>query len=919
MGDLVHDVIALLLRQLATMVDRQDLTAGDVRDQILVLSQSIGAAGSATCESPSADEAQEPWTQADTVRYLRMGDLTQVGGWLEEGLAALVDRALPVLFVGLGRSLVLPGVWREMGRPTCTSWTSLDHDSEVVSCVRLAMAVECDDLIGIRASTRAWAMGEDGQVDWATSLGEATFGAVLASPSVPGLAALADSWLASDGRLVLLGDTQEYCRPSDRLLPLRLEAAALLPLRPEGSGAAQPLRLEVLHKPGSTASPACCALLPRHVNGDPPQADEVMRCLVSLVSSGDKPSSRVRDLALRIPYEALGETRSAEEREHLAWWSEHSSTPGMLPLSEMAEVLLTDDCPSWYDSSDEATLPADDAWVDQVTTGEEVSLSYNGEYRYIIRGRHDEYIGQVDTFEAEAFLGDNFDGEDYQCYRARVVQVLPNLAGGHRGTLVLRCTAPRYGDGAELVEVLRSADIAANTLQTRWPDRMVKERVVGAPRLRPGDILVNSWASPDDACVIETIDHPTVTTREMTILRPRSGVDPQWLLAYVLSPECRFGTSIVHGGEPLVPFDGGSHTGRLCADLADLRRSFAERRTPRMDPLLLVGSAHGDTVPLWVYGSMLSPLFCDRGAMNSLCDWVALKAEWIRDLRESLEESELPIVRQIVAVLAEMESVNALIEDRRIINRVRSGACCTLEERFDSVAGAIYRLSHPPLRWALGELLSFLRAGLWECEGEGSDWEILRPLRVSLATERVRAKVVNDLTLQVRVNERGDDIPENVELLDVRVYCPGLDVLRNPQWVRQGTSTHEVTLRARFARVGPVRLDVEILCQDAWESGRRYRSIESLYVHVRPSPIPFEALKTNPYRPGQAVSGSGLYGREGDLAFLRCALLEEHPSDRSTRRSTHWQDLRAHEPEKRRALGRRDRTAGGLPGTRRDR
>ncbi len=669
----------------------------------------------------------------DLASILRPGlGAGSIGDWLNEGLARLSGHSAPLLIAGLGRFMLLPPTWAPGGEDDSVNWTSLDADQALVELIRLTLAVGYDDLPDIRRRVRTWVTSPAGEVDWPASLGDVTYGTIMTSAGLPGLGNLLKrGWLAPGGRLVLLWlDEQDIDR--DALDILDLEAVAHLPLQEaERSAPGATVGIAVFRMPGDGPTPEDSVFLPRSLPGDPPTCEEIMHCLASSLTAGDQAPSSLARLAIRVPHSRLSASWEPRYYERLEWLDQLRLAPGAVRLGDVAEILEVSAEP-YAGRNDELTLVVPNASLDNIRVGEAVSFERDETGRFAVESRSGERLGQVREWEAEHLLGDWFEQPSVGKYDARVVQALPLSTYSSKGTLVLQCTHPRYGDDVELVEVVETADIAANSLQLRRPNRVCAEAAAHAPRLQPGDLLLPAWRAAD-ACIIPSLEHPSLAGSGMDVIRPHADADPEWLLGYVLGPDfqaqCEWPRSPGYSDRegPLAsfmmqPLPRGWQQ-RVGQALADLRQSYSEGSRPLPDPILTEPAAE-QAIPAWVYGSMLSPLFCDWSMLNSLGDWGVLKAKWVSEMREALVGSPVPVVEQIVNVLAELERLDGLIESERLLNHHRNGDRPDLEERFGALAQGIRGVEHPPLRHALQALHDHLRNALWLGEG-GGDWEEL--------------------------------------------------------------------------------------------------------------------------------------------------------------------------------------------------
>ncbi|TEU16945.1 MAG: hypothetical protein E3J21_09540 [Anaerolineales bacterium] len=406
-----------------------------------------------------------------------------------------------------------------------------------------------------------------------------------------------------------------------------------------------------------------------------------------------------------------------------------------------------------------------------------------------------------------------------------------------------------------------------------------QERVT---RLQAGDILL-PLRGFGKACVIPREFEGAVCHRDFAIVRPNEDIDPLYLLSFILSSEFQEQLRFIARGGLVSTIDLKDLEELLVIvpPLATQRRialAFAESQG-ELGPGFIESVEHwldliqGDeTVERqWISSSLLSSLFSDWDRMHTLDDWLRLKSEHVRDLRNSVAHGRSPFSSDAidVSIIALGDLNHAIVQARRdLISLV--DAAQRIEQELIEFREHIRRVDHPFLRSRLSSLANKLTELL---QAESA------PLPILLHLEQAMLPVGVPVLLNLSVTNESD---EALDALEITPLLSSGQFIDEPVW-RLGWlfpgETFSWGARVRFDKPEVVHIECTISYTRA--DGSPLQRTTRLTVEAVPAAqVPFAPIQPNPYITGGAVDTPEMFfGRQDVLDFLSTNLIGKHQSN----------------------------------------
>jgi hypothetical protein len=887
-----------------------------------------------TEHAPDLSSPQRTLTTAiDTLRAgdqitQRSSGFLYTPDWLARSLAALTVADLPLLCLDCGDSALVPQLLlrRSLSEQGQIDFTTVDASPEIVGDLRLLASLVIDDLEQVRESVllderkdrwRRWADDSSRLPDaLEPSLGGRKFGTILVNLFSPIysqprqraqlnelLPITLSQSLTSDGRAILLGPatlldgyTWSAFRESAQQ-ELHVEAIAELGLGDELSVDVSPMNLVLI------------ILRQRRL--------AITRSFTDFASRGSaypslEPENLLDDLVIRLHrrewdlpvQEGVVFERPTSELmpdrwdskfyspARLALQDELISKPGATWLGGVTQFIRRGPfrhvlIPYIETQVADVTFESRQEAIGRLKVGDQLLLRREPDHPEVPNAVHVERrsgtnLGYLPTELAEEIAEalDELGGAQW----ATVTQIEGATDGAPSLSVTIRFVPPQYAKVGEPVSVVRPRDVINNRLEgsgeTAW---LLNERRTQVTRLETGDILL-LLRGFQKACLVPREFEGALCHQDFAIVRPNDDVDPMYLLSYILSPQFQQQLHFVARGRP-VPM---IHVG----DLEDLLVIVPPLRTQRRFALafaesqgeLGTGIKDGWQVSLGydtevdfataqqlTFTNVLGNLFSDWDQIHTLDDWLRLKGEIVRDLRNLITDGRSPFGD------AELEkALVALDELNRAINRTRSQlrlpvagsrharrALTQFRDRARRVGESYVRGRLSGLAGRLAELL----------ESESAPF----PLQLSLE-ETVLPAGVPALVRLVVVNEGHEALNE----LEIVPRFSAGEIVERPPWRLHSVGPNEAQMfEARVRFDTPERVRVILNVSYIEKDGLSVRRTIQLTVDVIPvEEVPFTPIHPNPYITGGAVDTPEMFfGRQDVLEFLKTNLIGTHQSN----------------------------------------
>lgn len=463
---------------------------------------------------------------------------------------------------------------------------------------------------------------------------------------------------------------------------------------------------------------------------------------------------------------------------------------------------------------------------------------------------------------------------------AIVVQVRGRTQEKPAHGVTIHFAPPQYANAGKAITFIRPRDVANNQIAGTGEQAWLLETDRGRVQiLQAGDILLNLY-NYAQACVVPSSFAGDTCHHALAIIRPAEEIDSLYLLSFILGSEFQQQLDFVARGDrgERISLADLKELLVIVPPLADQRRiawAFAEsqgdlgpERGSGMEKSLHLAREAGLAHSRWLASSVLSNLFGDWDEIHSLDDWLRLKGDYIRQLRNTVAHGQASFEEGALnQTILSLEDLRRALEAIYKAPEPAPGTMDQADQAMKQLRKDVSGVADGFIRGRLMELLRLL-GNLLRAR------PVALPLSVDLLTETLPAGRSALLQLQITNVSEGP----LYELEVIPALSTG-EVVEKPIWrVDQldPTHTHIFEARLRFELSGLVQIigDVHYVLHDVPET----RALPPLELEVVPQEqLPFSEIRPNPYITGLPVDNPEMFfGREDVLDYLRENLIGAH-------------------------------------------
>ena len=840
--------------------------------------------------------------------------------WLVRSFVALIVPGEPVGFWDFGASTLVPRVlyhWAQAD-PKTVEFVSGDTTTTIVESLRLMTSLVLNDLDQVRESVRLGA----GLLAATTrylfdvpnsdleSHRSGTLFVNLLSPIYDGLvyrqeigqlmATYLSQTLTANGRAVLLGPTvflyeHRWARFREELQSqLHVEAVVDLSFDrepPSRAFAPVPTALILLRQPQQSRARRVTVFAPGDPDGFAPGTDNPLDHLLSRLEGDERP----------IESETVFEQPTSELVDR---WDPKFYYPARLRLQDR---LINSPQVAWLGGITQLIErgPSPSLLKPNITTriagvtfeGRQEAMAHlkAGDQVWLRREPNDPHDPNAVHVERRSGTSLGWLPADLA---ADVVEPLDQLGGKlkatvtethggtaeapHRGATI-QFAPPQNASAGESVLVVRPRDITNNRLtgagEVAWLSDEHREKI---PRLQAGDILLYLRGF-GKACVVPRESEGAICHRDFAIIRPNEDIDPLYLLSFILGSAFQEQLRFVARG-PTVP----SVELRDLAELLVIMPPLATQRRVAMafaESQGELGAGLKENLQRWVdllqsdemvdqqwmSSTLLSNLFSDWDRMHTLDDWVRLKGDYVRELRNLVAHGPSPFANEAIdlSMVALGDLSRTIEEGFRDPNRW-SDFAVRAEQKLVRVSQHLEQCQDPLLRRRFSTLVDKLSDLLKATAA---------PLPVQLQLDQAVLPAGVPVLLGLAITNHGNDPVDQLEIIPC---LSSGDVVDKPAWrlqVLEPGQTHSFEAHVRFGTPGTVDLDCAV--SYTRKDGYPFQQTTQLVLEVVPrEQVPFTPIRPNPYITGGAVNSPEMFfGRQDVLDFLSANLIGQYQSN----------------------------------------
>jgi type I restriction enzyme M protein len=672
---------------------------------------------------------------------------------------------------------------------------------------------------------------------------------------------------------------------------------AIVELASDGPGfedvAPIPLALVTLRKPQQAITRSVTVFAPRSPHDPALTPDDLLDNLVLRLEAEEEDRPLQREIVFERPTSELLADRWNPKfycPARLSLQDELISDPQVTWLGGVAQFIARGSHPSLFEAYIE-TRVAGVTFEDRQETITHLKIGDQVRLRREVDHPHDPNAVHVERRSGASV------GYLPTELAAEVAEAMDDLGGEHWATVTrtqggtqdrptrgvtIRFAPPQHARIGEPVPMIRPSDITNNRLAGKgelvWLLHEHQEKVT---RLQAGDILL-FLRGFQKVCVVSREFEGAVCHRDFAIVRPNEDIDSFYLLSFILSPEFQQQLQFIARGGPLpiVNLKDLEELLVIVPPMATQRRialAFAESQGQ-------LGAGHREGVGRWIdlvqgdtaaerqliYSTLLSNLFSDWDQTHTLDDWLRLKGDFVRDLRNSVAHGRSSFGSDAIDI-----SIIALGDLNRAIEQARDpGGPVTavphVQQLLAEFRDRARQVDHSFLRSRLSNLASRL-AELLQTES------VPLPFQLSLEQAVLPAGLPALLRLSV-VSESREALSE----LEIVPRLSSGEIIERPAWRLEWLDSGEAhAFEARVQVPKPEVVRIECAVSYTREDGEPVRRATQLMVEVVPADqVPFIPIQPNPYITGGAVDTPEMFfGRQDVLDFLSTNLIGAHQSN----------------------------------------
>ncbi len=851
--------------------------------------------------------------EPDDPQERRSAGIFSLPDWLADSFASLAIPDEPLLCLDWGDSTLVPRLllrWKEAETPG-GEFATLDRAPETAETLRLMLSLVLDDLERIREAVQIGEAREEKSLDLFTTsspgLGLRQFGTAFvnllaAARNHPryrteqgqALPVMLSQRLASNGRAILLGpagllDGHTWARFREDL-QARLQVEAIVDFSFD-----------------DRFVPHMAPITPSLVLARQPQQSVTRRVTLFAPNSpgdwGRAPDNPLEELitylvgAGRPPQAGMVFERPTTEL--VDRWDPKFYCPARLDLQDR---LINNPQATWLGGITQLiTQGPPRSLLEPYVTTHLAGVSFEGRQETIAHLKvgdqvwlrrepdnpHDPYAVHVERRsgaslgylprELAADLAEALD-ELGGRLKAMVTSIHAGSSDYPQRGVTIQFPPPQYARAGGPVSVVRPNDITNNRLAGQGePAWLLDEHQERVTRLGAGDILLYLRGF-GKACVVPRELEGAVCHRDLAILRPKEDVDSLYLLAFILSAEFQEQLQFVARGVSIPSID--------LADLEELLVILPPLATQRRIALAFaesqgeLGAGLRANMEHWldllsdetvsrgrITSSLLSNLFSDWDQMHAIDDWLRLKSDYVRDLRDSVAHGRSPF--QDESLDAVILALGMWVQAAERARRVPTGPV-DVGQSYAELLERVLQVDHPFLSARLSSLVSKL-AELWVAEP--------LPLPVRLSLEASALPVGVPSLLRLSLANQSEEVLTDLEVIP---RLSSGETVERPDWRWPGLDpgeTRSFEAYVRFTAPEVVRIECDI--SYAREDGDRVQQTIQLSLEAVPAEaFPFEPIQPNPYITGGAVDTPEMFfGRQDVLDFLSANLIGKHQSN----------------------------------------
>lgn len=834
--------------------------------------------------------------------------------WLTHHLGSLAIPDAPFLFLDFGRSWLLPQIverYREGNKPI--EFVSLDRNTSIVEGLRLALAIIHDDLDQVREAVTAFAEQENkisAETFPLNTLNIRAFGTIYfdlfpSSPNVRDrveldhlLSEVLTDKLTANGRFIILAPAFLLSNKSwqtfrETLLSIfHLEAIVELPANTFAPDALVKSALILLRKPQQAITRRVTLFTPQDPDSIQQDPDAILTKLKVQLEQEEPPE----------PNTNIFERPTSELTDR---WDPKFNSPLRLQLQNQ---LINSSQVTWLESivqlitrgpSPAALQPYIQTHLAGISfegrqknlaglkSGTEVWLRREPDNSHDPNAIHVERrsgisLGYIPA-ELAAKLADALD-EINGRYPATIVRLQGGTSNQPTLGVTIQFAPPQYAQTGEPVTVIRPRDITNHRLtgsgESAW---LLASKGENSIRLKANDILLHLHTRSGKACVVPGAFEGSVCHRDLAIIRPSPDIDPYYLLSFILGSEFQQQLYFVARDNALatVDLDDLRELLVIVPPLASQRRiawAFAESQG-QLGPDLGTGveqwlrlAQDPTTVDgLWLDSSLLSSLFTDWDQIRTFDDWLRMKSNYVRELRNAIAHGQVSFndpglntaLMILYAIHRAIEHLHTAPKTQEDARRQAGEMLVDLRNQLAAIQNDFLRSRFINLALMLTDLLQARSA----------------PLPLDLRPESLTLPTTIPALLRLFVTNEGQD---NLIDFELTPQLSSGEILELPAWQLNSLAsgeTYTFEARLRFQVPGVVYLTSQV---SYFRDGIKHtQSIPPLKLEAIPlDQLPFTPIEPNPYITGGAVESAEMFfGRQDVLNFLHESLIGAHQNN----------------------------------------